>query len=97
MARTHSRSTQRTRDMDRYFNYREARKQAEMRYLPTFFMSLLAIPAVGALGYLAIQVWAYTVTGRIYWNYALPCIAIIGVFLLVGAILDKCSLPVDRY
>jgi hypothetical protein len=92
-----TREQQRMRDMDRWYNYRESFLTYHMRFLGMFVISILALPTAGALVYAGIQVWAWSITGRIYPTYFYPCLAIIGLFLFVSTIISKCNRPMDEY
>ncbi len=79
------------------FAQHNATREYYGRWLPYYLVMAMAVPTAFAFAYLAIQVWAWTTNGHWYWNYALPPIAIIGVYMLLSVIAGKFSRPVDRY
>lgn len=92
-----TRQERKDRNMQRIFDYHNARLEYYDRQLPRLLIAALALPTAFVLGYLGIQVWAWTITGRIYPAYFYPCVAIIGVYFLLAVIVGKMCRPYDEY
>ncbi len=87
----------RKRGYDYYMGRQAAREELAYRSAGYYLVVILGIPTALAMGYLGIQIWAWTITSRWYPSYALPCVAIILGYLVLSVIVSKLSRPVEEY